>query len=62
MQIKMHSYCEVTRRLGTHAYVKVCKGVESVIQESIQVRLHKGLSDLVKKMINVRLLKENVKG
>ena len=49
-------------RMGTDMYVKACKGVKSVIQESIQVRLHKDLSDLVKKMIKVRLPKESVKG
>lgn len=41
---------------------KIYQGVKSIIQESIQVRLHKGLFDMVKEMIKVRLLKKNVKG
>ena len=48
-------------RMETDTYVKMCKGVLSVIQESIHVRLHKGLSDLMKKMIKGRLLTKNVK-
>lgn len=49
-------------RMETDTYVKMCKGVLSVIQESIQVRFHKGLCNLMKKMIKGRLLTENVKG
>lgn len=38
------------------------KGVKSIIQEGIQVRLHKALFDTVKKMIKVRLLRKNANG